>query len=247
MSSPSPTGMRGGAKKRKSGRFVMRADWSEDRTLFLVSILKEYNSPRHRAQNGWTKEAWNSMTQCVNDKFASANYLKDREQRQKKDYNAVKTILSKSGFGWNNVLKMPTTIDGKIAEGKHCKRSSEKTYKLEKQCYEEDYGQMTTPSPTIPAIPGSFVELVQGGIDLSTENGFEIEDSQYRTTAEDLADREAKYYSQTEAEFANIQERPKRKVSTDACAGQKERPEREKKKSKSNDNAMNELIALRKE
>jgi hypothetical protein len=40
----------------------------------------------------------------VNDKFVSANFvvsqLKDREQRLKKDYNAVKTIMSKSGFGW---------------------------------------------------------------------------------------------------------------------------------------------------
>ncbi|KAG8081246.1 hypothetical protein GUJ93_ZPchr0007g4737 [Zizania palustris] len=114
--------------------------------------------------NGWSKEAWNSMAHRVNDKFVSANFvvsqLKDREQRLKKDYNAVKTILSKSGFGWDNVLKMATTIDslwselpeklqiwknkafpyyddlheiynGKIAEGKHCRRSSEKSCKTE--------------------------------------------------------------------------------------------------------------------
>jgi hypothetical protein len=56
----------------------------------------------------------------VNDKFVSANFvvsqLKDREQRLKKDYNAVKTIMSKSGFGWDNVLKMTTTIDGLWSE-----------------------------------------------------------------------------------------------------------------------------------
>jgi hypothetical protein len=73
-----------------------------------MSILKEYNSPRHRAQNGWSKEAWNSMVNRLNDKFVSANFvvsqLKYSEQRLKKDYNTVKTILSKSGFGWDNIL-----------------------------------------------------------------------------------------------------------------------------------------------
>jgi hypothetical protein len=47
----------------------MRAEWNETRTCFFVSLLKEYNSPRYRAQNGWTKEAWNNMTQRINDKF----------------------------------------------------------------------------------------------------------------------------------------------------------------------------------
>ncbi|KAJ1273917.1 hypothetical protein BS78_05G022000 [Paspalum vaginatum] len=141
--------------------------------------------------------------------------------------------------------------NGKIDEGKHRRRSSEMSYKIEKQFCEEDYRQMSTPSPTIPAIPGSFVELVQGGIDLSIENGFdfEIENSQYRTMTEDLADREAQHYSQIEGGIADMQDRPKRKVSAGACAGTEMpvKPEREKKKSKSNGNAMNELIALRKE
>lgn len=219
------------------------------------------------------------MVQRINDKFVSANFvmsqLKDREQRLKKDYNAVKTIVSKSGFGWNNDLKMVTTIDGiwsdlpkklqkwqnksfpyyddlheiyigKIAEGKHCRRSSEKSCKTENKCVEEDYEQMSTPSPTIPTVPHSYVDLVNGDIDLNTENGFdwEIEDSQYRAMAVD--DREAQHYNQTEAE---MQEGPKRKVGAGASAGTEVpiRSEREKKKSKSNDNAMNELIALRKE
>src|SRR5688572_4649565 len=56
---------------------------------FFMSIHKEYNSPRHRAQNGWSKEAWNSMVNRLNDKFVSANFvvsqLKDSEQRLKKD------------------------------------------------------------------------------------------------------------------------------------------------------------------
>jgi hypothetical protein len=50
----------------------------------------------------------------MNEKFVSTNFivsqLKDREQRLKKDYNAVKLILSKSGFGWDTNLNMATTI-----------------------------------------------------------------------------------------------------------------------------------------
>jgi hypothetical protein len=79
------------------GKIEMRADWNEGRTWFFVSILKEYNSPIYRAQNGWTKEAWNSMTQHINERFTSANIvvsqLKDREQRLKMDYKVVKIIV----------------------------------------------------------------------------------------------------------------------------------------------------------
>ena len=94
----------------------MRAAWNEPRTWFLVTILKEYNSAKYRVQNGWTKEAWNSMTQRVNAQFVGANFVvsqvKDREQRLKKEYNAVKSICSKSGFGWDNDVLMATTTDG---------------------------------------------------------------------------------------------------------------------------------------
>lgn len=54
------------------------------------------------------------MTQRMNEKSVSANFivsqLKDREQRLKKDHNAVHLILSKSGFGWDPNLKMATTV-----------------------------------------------------------------------------------------------------------------------------------------
>jgi hypothetical protein len=54
------------------------------------------------------------MTQRMNEKFVLANFivsqLKDREQRLMKDYNTMKIVLSKSGFGWDNNQKMATTI-----------------------------------------------------------------------------------------------------------------------------------------
>jgi hypothetical protein len=79
-----------------------------------VSILKEYISPRYHGQNGWVKEDWNGIAQRMNEKFVLTNFivsqLKDREYRLKKDYNAMKLILAKSGFGWDNNLKMAATI-----------------------------------------------------------------------------------------------------------------------------------------
>lgn len=56
----------------------------------------------------------------MNEKFTSTKFvvsqLKDREQRLKKDYNAVALLLLKSGFGWDPNLKMVTTIDEKWSE-----------------------------------------------------------------------------------------------------------------------------------
>jgi hypothetical protein len=82
-----------------------------------VSTLREFNSPRYRGQNGWVKEGWNAIADHMNEKFTSTKFvvsqLKDREQRLKKDYNAVALLLLKSGFGWDPNLKMVTTIDEK--------------------------------------------------------------------------------------------------------------------------------------
>ncbi|CAN6207650.1 unnamed protein product [Urochloa humidicola] len=122
-------------------------------------MMKEYHlSARYRGQNGWTKEGWNSMVTRLNNKYPVSKFnvpqLKDREQRLKKDHNIVKSIVSKSGFGWNPEIKMATAIDekwkelsedqqkwrnkpfpyyddlydiydGKVAEGKRCRRTTD--------------------------------------------------------------------------------------------------------------------------
>jgi len=110
-----------GGKKGRGDKTKPRANWIEAHTRFLVSMMKEYNlTARYRGQNGWTKEAWNNMAKRLNDKYPAANYtvgqLKDREQRLKKDHNTVKSILSKSGFGWDPEIKMATAIDEKWKE-----------------------------------------------------------------------------------------------------------------------------------
>ncbi|KAK3136882.1 hypothetical protein QOZ80_5BG0444290 [Eleusine coracana subsp. coracana] len=145
-------------RKRKAEKIKPRASWIGAHTRFLVSMMKEYNlTTRYHGQNGRTKEACNNMAKRLNDKYPTTNYtvgqLKDREQRLKKDHNIVKSITSKSGFGWDPEIKMPTTIDekwkelseaqqkwrnkpfpyyddlydiydGKVADGKRCRRTS---------------------------------------------------------------------------------------------------------------------------
>ncbi|CAN6271948.1 unnamed protein product [Urochloa humidicola] len=122
-------------------------------------MMKEYHLlARYRGQNGWTKEGWNSMATRLNNKNPVSKFtvsqIKDREQRLKKDHNIVKSIVSKSGFGWDPEIKMPTAVDekwkelseeqqkwrtrpfpyyddlydiydGKVAEGKRCRRTTD--------------------------------------------------------------------------------------------------------------------------
>ncbi|XP_044429070.1 uncharacterized protein [Triticum aestivum] len=136
-----------------------RASWTTAQLDLLISVMKEYaDAAKFRGQNGWTKEGWNSMVIRLNNQFPRANFivsqLKFREQRLKKDYFIVKSIIEKSGLGFHSVTKMPTTIDekrdelskeqqewrykafpyyddlhaiydGKTAEGKGCKRTTD--------------------------------------------------------------------------------------------------------------------------
>jgi hypothetical protein len=52
------------------------------------------------------------MTHCLNSKPPEADFtqkqVKDTEQRLKQDHNIVKSILEKSGFGWDPEKGVPT-------------------------------------------------------------------------------------------------------------------------------------------
>jgi hypothetical protein len=93
-----------------------RANWTEGQTTFLVYMMKEYaDAGKFRGQNGWTKEGWTAMTYRLNSKHPGADFtqkqVKDREQRLKQDHNIVKSILEKSGFGWDPEKGVPTAPD----------------------------------------------------------------------------------------------------------------------------------------
>ncbi|KAK1614189.1 hypothetical protein QYE76_019706 [Lolium multiflorum] len=98
-----------------------RAWWTDDQTKMLVSTMKEYaDASQYRGPNGWTKEGWNFMAAHLNKQFTSSNLtvkqVKYRAQRLKGDYTIVKSILDRSGFGWDPENKVPKSIDGKWDE-----------------------------------------------------------------------------------------------------------------------------------
>ncbi|KAE8798177.1 hypothetical protein D1007_26654 [Hordeum vulgare] len=175
-----------------------RASWTTAQLDLLVSVMKEYaDAAKFRGQNGWTKEGWNCMTTRLNNQFPRANFivsqLKFREQRLTKEFFIVKSIVEKSGFGFDPITKMPTIIDekwdelskeqhkwrykafpyyddlhaiydGKTAEGKGCKRTTDLVEKKFSPATELPGGEsftqqvlnaagLNSPSPTLPA-PG---------------------------------------------------------------------------------------------
>ncbi|XP_047078869.1 uncharacterized protein LOC124689369 [Lolium rigidum] len=98
-----------------------RARWTDDQTKMLVSMMKEYaDASQYHGPNGWTKEGWNFMAAHVNKEFTSSNLtvkqVKCRAQRLKTDYAIVKSILDRSGFGWDPEKKVPKSIDEKWDE-----------------------------------------------------------------------------------------------------------------------------------
>lgn len=175
-----------------------RASWTTAQLDDLVSVMKEYaDAAKFRGQNGWTKEGWNCMATILNNQFPRANFivsqLKFREQQLKREYFIVKSIVEKSGFGFDPITKMPTTIDekwdelskeqqkwrykafpyyddlhaiydGKTAEGKGCKRTTDLVEEKSSSATDLPRGETFTqqvlnaaglnqPSPTLPA-PG---------------------------------------------------------------------------------------------
>lgn len=98
-----------------------RAPWTDGQTEMLVVMMKEYvDASQYRGQNGWTKEIWNFMAARLNEQFTGADFtvkqVKYRAQRLKREYAIVKSILDRSGFGWDPEKKMPKSIDNKWDE-----------------------------------------------------------------------------------------------------------------------------------
>lgn len=100
-----------------------RAKWTEMQKTYLVTLLKEHNNPRFRAQNGWTKEAWFNISKAMNAKFPTAqlqmDQIKDQEQQLKRAFRLVKSLTELSGFGWDattNMVSAPQNVWEPILE-----------------------------------------------------------------------------------------------------------------------------------
>lgn len=91
-----------------------RANWNHQMKLYLIGLLKQYDLPRFRTNNAWSKEAWTSMVAQFNSKFSlsfTTAQVKQKEQDLKKECRLVKDLSDESGFGWDSKRKMVTTLD----------------------------------------------------------------------------------------------------------------------------------------
>ena len=87
-----------------ANKSLPRARWNHQMKAYLIELLKDYNVPGYRTQNAWSNEAWNSITNRINQKFGlslAVAQVKQKEQDLKKDFRSVKDLAGESGFGWD--------------------------------------------------------------------------------------------------------------------------------------------------
>nr|XP_051229215.1 uncharacterized protein LOC127347023 [Lolium perenne] len=93
-------------KKRKSPKATKaRAQWNLGLEKSLIDILHEHNNDYYRAQNGWSGDTWNRMTQLFQERNPQVNFVKsqlqDKEKELKREYKMLKEARMQSGAGWD--------------------------------------------------------------------------------------------------------------------------------------------------
>nr|XP_051220194.1 uncharacterized protein LOC127337268 [Lolium perenne] len=93
-------------KKRKSPKATKaRAQWNLGLEKSLIDILHEHNNDYYRAQNGWSGDTWNRMTQIFQERNPQVNFVKsqlqDKEKELKREYKMLKEARMQSGAGWD--------------------------------------------------------------------------------------------------------------------------------------------------
>uniref|UniRef100_A0A453LI96 Myb/SANT-like domain-containing protein n=2 Tax=Aegilops tauschii TaxID=37682 RepID=A0A453LI96_AEGTS len=91
-----------------------RAKWNHQMKAYLIELLRDHDVPKYRTQNAWSKEAWTSIVGKFNQRFDlsfTVVQVKQKEQDLKRDFKAVKDLISESGFGWDRDRKMVVAPD----------------------------------------------------------------------------------------------------------------------------------------
>lgn len=91
-----------------------RAKWNHQMKAYLIELLRDHDVPKYRTQNAWSKEAWTSSVGKFNQRFDlsfTVVQVKQKEQDLKRDFKAVKDLISESGFGWDHDRKMVVAPD----------------------------------------------------------------------------------------------------------------------------------------
>ncbi|XP_057965962.1 uncharacterized protein At2g29880-like [Malania oleifera] len=91
-----------------------KAEWTPTRDAYLVELFIEQHNCGRTAYNEFKNEVYRSVTRDFNKKFGmnlEENQIKNRYNVMKKDYGVVKTLLSHTGFRWDETRQMVAADD----------------------------------------------------------------------------------------------------------------------------------------
>ncbi|KAJ4716010.1 Myb/SANT-like domain containing protein [Melia azedarach] len=108
-----------------------KAEWTPSRDAYLVELFIEQHNCGRTAYNEFKNEVIKSVTREFNKKFGmnlEENQIKNRYNVMKKDYGVVKTLLSHTGFGWDETRQM-VVADDKVWDGYIAVRSEARPFR----------------------------------------------------------------------------------------------------------------------
>ena len=91
-----------------------KAEWTPSRDAYLVELFIEQHNCGRTAYNEFKVEVYKSVTKDFKRKFGlnlEENQIKNRYNVMKKDYGIVKTLLSHTGFAWDDIRQMVVADD----------------------------------------------------------------------------------------------------------------------------------------
>ncbi|CAK7329516.1 unnamed protein product [Dovyalis caffra] len=91
-----------------------KAEWTPTRDTCLVELFIEQHNCGRTAYNEFKNEMIRSVTRDFNKKFnmnLEESQIKNRYNVMKKDYGVVKTLLTHTGFGWDETRQMVVADD----------------------------------------------------------------------------------------------------------------------------------------
>jgi hypothetical protein len=91
-----------------------KAEWTPTRDAYLVELFIDQHNCGRTAYNEFKNEMIRSVTRDFNKRFSmnlEESQVKNRYNVMKKDYGVVKTLLTHTGFGWDESRQMVVADD----------------------------------------------------------------------------------------------------------------------------------------
>ncbi|XP_048234402.1 uncharacterized protein At2g29880 isoform X2 [Ricinus communis] len=150
-----------------------KAEWTPTRDAYLVELFIEQHNCGRTAYNEFKNEVIKSVTRDFNKNFGmnlEENQIKNRYNVMKKDYGVVKTLLSHSGFRWDETRQMVVADDkvwdSYIAVRTEARPFRRKSFPLYKQMSVIFEGERVTLKFLVPS--GVPVETEEGNSNTET-------------------------------------------------------------------------------